>query len=83
MPYSPSTVPAGDNPEVVMKWLQDELAKIAENINFPSSSQYQELNEAPTKPRTGQIVLADGTNWNPGSGQGFYGYYGGAWHKLG
>ena len=25
----------------------------------------------------------DGTAWNPGSGQGFYGYYGSAWHFLG
>lgn len=42
-----------------------------------------ELNVAPTKPRSGMVVLADGTNWNPGSGAGYYGYRGGAWHFLG
>jgi hypothetical protein len=37
----------------------------------------------PQRVRDGMIVLADGTTWNPGSGGGFYGYYAGAWHKLG
>ena len=37
----------------------------------------------PDKPRAGDIRLADGTQWNPGSGAGFYGYYGGSWVKLG
>lgn len=43
----------------------------------------EELHVAPLRPRTGMIVLADGSDWDPGSGQGFYGYYGGAWNKLG
>ncbi len=38
---------------------------------------------APLKPRSGDFRLADGTSWNPGSGAGFYGYYGGSWVKLG
>lgn len=29
---------------------------------------------APKKPRKGQVVYADGTNWNPGSGEGLYVY---------
>ena len=41
------------------------------------------LNVAPDKPRAGMVALADGTNWNPGSGAGVYAYYGGAWVKLG
>lgn len=43
----------------------------------------QELHEAPAKVRAGMVVLADGTDWDPGSGAGFYGYYGAAWVKLG
>lgn len=42
-----------------------------------------ELNAEPEKPRTGMIVLADGTNWDPGSGAGFYGWHSGSWNKLG
>lgn len=39
-------------------------------------------NVAPLKPREGMIYGADGTNWNPGDGQGVYVYYGGSWTKL-
>lgn len=37
----------------------------------------------PAKLREGMTLLADGTDWNPGSGQGVYTYYAGAWNKLG
>jgi hypothetical protein len=40
------------------------------------------LTEAPSAPRNGMIVYADGTSWNPGAGAGFYGYEGGLWVKL-
>ena len=43
----------------------------------------RELHREPTKLTSGMVVLADGTDWNPGSGAGYYGYYGSAWHKLG
>lgn len=38
---------------------------------------------AEPRAREGLIVGADGSNWDPGSGQGLYIYYGAAWHKLG
>jgi hypothetical protein len=41
------------------------------------------LHAEPERVREGMVVLADGTDWNPGSGAGFYGYYGSAWVKLG
>ena len=40
------------------------------------------LNSPPSKPNNGRIVYADGTNWNPGAGEGFYGYQAGSWVKL-
>jgi hypothetical protein len=40
------------------------------------------LAAAPSSPSNGDIVYADGTNWNPGSGEGFYGRQAGAWVKL-
>lgn len=83
MAYEPTGVPP-TNVEDLALFLQYELQRIGQvfgggvdNILLP------ELNVAPDRPRTGMIVLADGTNWNPGSGAGFYGYYGGAWVKLG
>ncbi len=32
--------------------------------------------------RKGMIAYADGTNWNPGAGEGVYYYNGAAWVKL-
>lgn len=60
-----------------------EFQFLARQLQELEYLQLRELNAAPTRPREGMIVLADGTNWNPGSGAGFYGYYGGAWNKLG
>jgi len=41
-----------------------------------------QLNAAPARYQDGMIVYADGTNWNPGGGQGIYARYAGAWNKL-
>ena len=38
--------------------------------------------KAPTKPREGDIIFADGTQWDPGNGKGVYVYYNGIWNKL-
>lgn len=40
-------------------------------------------NAAPGRPYDGMVAFADGTNWNPGAGQGLYIYYATAWNKLG
>lgn len=37
----------------------------------------------PIKPVLGDIVLADGANWNPGSGRGVYCFDNGTWRFLG
>ncbi len=42
----------------------------------------QVLTSAPGSPANGWMVYADGTSWNPGSGEGFYGYEAGVWMKL-
>lgn len=41
------------------------------------------LNAAPAKVKAGLLVYADGTNWNPGSGEGAYLYYNSTWNYLG
>jgi len=81
MAYEPETVP--DDVDL-LDWIGRELRRVAsefaagaDHINLP------ELHVEPLKPRTGVVVLADGTDWNPGSGAGFYGYRGGAWQLLG
>lgn len=79
--YNPEQAPADDTQ--YRAWLERELYRIKMAIDLLAVGHLDETNVAPTKPRTGDIRLADGTDWNPGSGAGFYGYYGGAWVKLG
>ena len=45
----------------------------------------EKLTAAPlsTVIRDGMVVYADGTDWDPGSGEGIYAYYGAAWNHLG
>jgi hypothetical protein len=62
---------------------QQELEAIAQ-------SQYEKrdflelnvLNVEPKKPRDGMVIVADGTNFDPGSGAGVYARISGAWVKL-
>lgn len=68
---------------MLSEYLRRQLELIAANFKMVSGIQLEELHAEPAKPRTGVIILADGTNWDPGSGQGVYAYYASAWHKLG
>ena len=41
------------------------------------------MHHAPLRPRAGMLAYADGTNWNPGAGEGLYEFRSDvAWHKL-
>ena len=64
-------------------WIRRELQTISESTygDFPDV-QLVERHVAPIKPRTGMMVYADGTDWDPGSGAGVYVYTGSAWSKL-
>ena len=69
--------------ENVPEYIQRELQRISEAFEGVRAVELDELHVEPTKPRNGLIALADGTDWNPGSGAGFYGYSAGAWVFLG
>ena len=78
--YLPAFAPAQTSPEM-RRFLDEELKRIAERINL-TFLQLPILGEEPDKRENGVIIYADGTSWNPGSGEGFYGYENGAWVKL-
>lgn len=82
MPYHPTTPPE-DSDQVLTSYLIRELRRIGAQFEVVDSIQLPVLHNPPEKPRDGMIVLADGTNWNPGSGAGFYGRSAGAWVFLG
>jgi hypothetical protein len=81
MAYVPSFPP--DSEEELLKWLQQELEAIGKEFALQDFINLAELTTPPKKLRTGLTVLADGTSWNPGAGQGVYTYYAGSWKKLG
>ena len=78
MKYSPpGTTPA--------QRLGDELRHIADALSEVETDTVllKQWNAEPDKLYDGLVAYADGSNWNPGSGEGFYGYYNAAWHSLG
>ena len=79
MKYAPGIVPK--DPEQLQSFLQNELIKIQqviEQINI-----FEVYHVEPTKPQDGMVVYADGTDWNPSSGEGLYVYYNSGWNSLG
>lgn len=78
--YAPGQVPQ-DMSELV-RFLTDELVRISAAISSVSSGHIDPLHVEPTKPRDGDFRFADGTNWNPGGGEGPYIYYNGTWNPF-
>jgi hypothetical protein len=82
--YIVSTPPVNPTTQELMQYLDTELQQIAGELALIAAGNVVEpRNVAPGKPRNGMFAIADGTNWNPGSGAGAYCYYGAAWHFLG
>jgi hypothetical protein len=79
--YTPNTPP--DDPAQLKRYLQDELARIAQTLQAQSDGQLEVSTVEPTKPRRGYYRYADGTMWNPGNGEGMYRFDGTAWIFLG
>jgi hypothetical protein len=79
--YVPQPVP--DRPEALAAYLRNELQQIQFAIDQLATGQLEVTAVAPAKPRDGMLRRADGTLWNPGSGQGVYCYYNAAWRFLG
>lgn len=80
MPVEFDRDPSGNLIEFLLRQL--DILEDALN-NGQTEIKLVKRNSEPDRPREGMIVLADGTNWDPGSGQGVYAYYNSAWNKLG
>jgi hypothetical protein len=82
--YIPGPAPS-ENAQMseIISAIWREFSAVAEAVNGKSEMQSMApLAVEPAKPRDGMIVYADGTNWNPGSGEGAYERRAGAWAKL-
>ncbi len=80
---APTTAPLGT--PGFQAWVVDELRHIGDAFSEIDTDTWRlkEWNEEPDKLYDGVIIFADGTNFDPGNGRGFYGYYAAAWHFLG
>lgn len=79
--YTPARTPL--NAEELPRFVEAELQRISATIALLAAGHIDTSTVAPAKPRAGDIRLADGTSWNPGSGAGIYAYYNNTWHFLG
>lgn len=87
MTYSPTPGPRVDTAEAqrLLRWLEQEFLALARWSNEEEAGMWlQPLAVEPAKPRAGLLAYADGTNWNPGSGEGLYRYsVAGSWVFIG
>jgi hypothetical protein len=79
--YNPNPVP--DNTEDLPKYIFDELLRLQGALEENPISYIEIKNAEPDRIKQGDIVYADGSNWNPGSGEGIYfRNAAGSWVKL-
>lgn len=81
--WTPNPSPSSN--EKLSEYLFHELNRLSDILFNISVMRLEQTNVEPEKPRDGEIRYADGTNWNPGSGQGIYVYIDDgspAWEKL-
>jgi hypothetical protein len=70
--YQPSPLPI--NQENLGLYLTTELKRLGDILFNQATFRLERTHTAPTRPRGGDIRYADGTNWDPGSGEGIYFY---------
>ena len=78
MKYIPTNY--ADTESLIFK-LNSEAQRLALIINNLSPIT-QTFHVEPPETQNGYQAIADGTDWNPGSGNGLYIYYNGAWHLI-
>ena len=68
--YEPGPPPL--NPEDLGQYVITELKRLGDILLNQVIFRLEVTHEAPARPRAGDIRFADGSDWNPGSGQGIY-----------
>ena len=68
--YSPNPVPS--DPEDLPRYIFEELLKLQGALEANPTTFIEVKNATPARKKQGDIVYADGTNFDPGSGEGIY-----------
>lgn len=83
MAYTPEPLSGELELPQLSEYLTRELSRISAEFQLAEDGVLLPMRTtAPAKPREGMLAIADGTEWNPGSGKGLYEYRTGAWVKL-
>lgn len=86
MAYVPGTPGGGriEDPKVkeLSNYVQRELLEVARSFEEVTEFRLVKRHVPPKKLKEGLIALADGTNWDPGSGAGLYIYWAGDWEQI-
>ncbi len=79
---APTTAPT--KPAEFQTWLIDELRHITDAFSEVETNAvlFKEWSADLDKLFDGLVIFADGNNFDPGQGRGFYGRHGGVWNKL-
>ena len=79
--YQPGPLPL-DNEDLGI-YVIDELKRLGNILFNQATFRLERTHIPPDKPRGGDIRYADGTDWNPGSGEGIYFFNNsGTWTQL-
>ena len=74
-------------PQELSPWLAQETQNIAKSMRDPREFLLMQVNhtapKVPSDTRMAMLAIADGTDWNPGSGAGLYRYQNGSWTFIG
>lgn len=69
--------------EELLAYVRRELESIEVAFLNTLPKEVEMLHAEPVRVKEGLIVGADGSDWDPGGGQGVYAYYNSTWNKLG
>ena len=68
--------------EELPEYMDRELRRISVAMTALAEGFLLKIHVEPIKKRDGMIRYADGTDWNPGGGEGIYARIAGAWVKM-
>lgn len=73
---------SGESLDDLRQFVLDELAQVERAFAILDFLRLKARHAEPARYFDGMVVYADGSSWDPGSGEGFYAYYNGGWNKF-
>lgn len=68
-----------EDQEGLFPFLEDAFKDIEASFDKSADGLHEVIHVEPPKPQVGQVVYADGTNFDPSSGEGLYVYKSTGW----